>query len=229
MQPVSPLLAVHIAAGALAVPLGAAALVAQKGGQRHARFGKLYYLAMTVVVGSAAALTAALFEPYLAGLTAAAAVGTFSGCRVLKRKRPDLDPTQRAAAADWALAVAALATGLLLIGLAAAGVEMRNTPVLYSLAGTCTLYGLYDLRRFSSPGGWPFSPRLWLYEHIVKVLGGYFGAVAALSGNVLVYPPDPWRQLWAPIFGEVLTLYFLVRYRARGRALVLGAPAPSGH
>ena len=96
MPLLSPLLAAHIAAGAVAVPLGAAALVARKGVRTHARAGKLYYSAMAVVIGSAAVLTAARREPYLAGLTAAAAIATISGCRVLGRKRPDLDPAQRA-------------------------------------------------------------------------------------------------------------------------------------
>src|SRR5687767_2826869 len=124
-SPVLLLLATHIAAGAVAVPLGAVALATRKGGRAHLRFGKLYYRAMTAVIGSATVLTAVHREPYLAGLTAAAAIATFSGRRVLGRKRPDLEPAQRATPADWALAAVSLALGLTLLGMAAAGVKMR--------------------------------------------------------------------------------------------------------
>ncbi len=225
------LLAVHIAAGAVAVPVGAAALATRKGGRSHRNAGRLYYSAMTIVIGAAAVLSALRREPYLAGLTAAAAIATFSGRRVLLRRRPDLDPAQRAAPADWALALAALAVGLLLFGLAAAGVKVANAAVAHSLAGASVLYGLYDLARFARPVAWPFSPRLWLYEHVVKMTGGYFGAVAAFSGNALPGLPEPWRQLWAPMVGQALVFYFLLRLRRRapGRAAVapaaaLGAP-----
>jgi hypothetical protein len=224
MSPAHLLLSAHIAAGAVAVPLGALALATRKGGRAHLRFGAFYYQAMTLVIGSAAVLSAVHREPYLAGLTAAAAIGTFSGRRVLGRKRPDREPAQRAALVDWALALAALAVGLALLAMAATGVEMRSPPVIYSLAGTSVVYGLYDLARFFRPGAWPFSPRLWLYEHIVKITGAYFGAVAAFSGNLVLPLPEPWRQLWAPALGEALIVFFLLRYRRAARAASPAAP-----
>ena len=53
------IMAVHIAAGLLALPSGAAAVAARKGGRLHARGGTLFLGAMLVL-----GVTAAILEPY---------------------------------------------------------------------------------------------------------------------------------------------------------------------
>ena len=57
-----------------------------------------------------------------------------------------------------------------------------------------------------------------MFEHIVRMLAAYFAALAAFSGSVLVLFDPPWRQLWAVILGQWLTVMFLVRYRRGLRA-----------
>lgn len=51
-------LAVHVIAGLTAVSTGAVAALARKGGPRHVRAGRWFYLAITVLFGTAAVLTA---------------------------------------------------------------------------------------------------------------------------------------------------------------------------
>jgi hypothetical protein len=124
---------------------------------------------------------------------------------------------------DWLVALSVLAVGALLIFLAATGRVVSNLPVVYALGAGSSLYAVYDLYRFARPCGFPFTPNLWLYEHLVKMLGGYFGAVAAFSGSVLLLLPPPWRQLWATTLGQTLAVVLVIYYRRELRARKAGA------
>jgi hypothetical protein len=214
------LLVTHIIAGSLAVVVGLVALLTPKpvvraAGGAHKKSGRLFLYMMCVVIGTATVLTLISLNPYFAGLTAAAAIAVFSGYRVLSRKRPDLNPNDRARAVDWLVTLAILAVGVLLIALGAAGGIKRNLPVVYSLGVGSVLYAAYDLYRFARPLAFPYSPNLWLYEHLVKMIGGYFGAVAAFSGSVLLLLPEPWRQLWATSLGQTLAIVLVIYYRRK--------------
>lgn len=215
------LLVAHIVAGTIAVVVGLVALVAPKpvgrSARTHLRSGRLFLYAMAAVITTSVALTLINFNPYFAGLTAAATVAVFSGYRVLSRRRPDVNPLHRARALDWIVTLLILAVGLSLTALAATGRVAQNLPVVYSLGAGSTAYALYDLYRFARPARFPFTPNLWLYEHLVKMIGGYFGAVAAFSGSVLVVLPPPWRQLWATTLGQALAVVLVLYYRRRLR------------
>lgn len=211
------LLITHIVAGSIAVLVGLISLLAPKPlnvkrGRIHRRTGNYFLYAMIVVIGTATVLTIISFNPYFAGLTVAATIAIFSGYRILKRKRPDLNLADRATAIDWIITLIIFAVGLYLIFLAMTGGIAQNLPVVYSLGIGSMLYAAYDLYRFIRPLGFPFSPNLWLYEHLVKMLGGYFGAVAAFSGSVLVILPPPWRQLWATSLGQFLAITMVIYY-----------------
>ena len=216
------LLAIHVLVGTAAIVCGCVALCSAKGRRVHVRTGRLFMRCMLAVIASAAGMTILRFNPYFAGLTASAAIGAISGWRVLRRKRPDIDPAQRATWIDWltAWAVLAIAVGL---GFAVrAGMVHENIVVVRSMAYGAGGFALWDLWRFARPAGFPFTPNLWLYEHIVKILGAYFGAVAAFSGSVLVLLDPPWRQLWAVVLGQTLAVVFVIHYRlklARGHRL----------
>jgi hypothetical protein len=210
------LLALHIVFGTAAVVGGAVALLAPKlapGGGVHRRAGRAFMRCIGVVIATATALTLLRFDAYFAGLTAAAAIAAFSGRRVLRRKRPDLDPAQRATALDWGVTLLLLAVAVFLLALAATGRIARNIPVAWALGAGTALYAAWDLYRFARPLAAPFSPDLWLYEHLVKMLGAYFGAVAAFSGSVLLFLDPPWRQLWATTTGQLLAVTLVLYYR----------------
>ncbi|HZG51933.1 MAG TPA: hypothetical protein VEZ40_07350, partial [Pyrinomonadaceae bacterium] len=184
-------------------------------GGAHKKSGRLFLYAMCVVIGTATLLTLISLNPYFAGLTAASAIAVFSGYRVLSRRRPDLHANQRARALDWIVTLIVLAVGGLLIALGTTGGITKNLPVVYSLGVGSALYAGYDLYRFARPLAFPFSPNLWLYEHLVKMIGGYFGAVAAFSGSVLLLLPEPWRQLWATLLGQTLAVVLVIYYRRK--------------
>jgi hypothetical protein len=213
-------LALHIAVGTIAIGGGLVALCTAKGQSRHIRAGRFYIWCMWGVIASAAGMTILRFNPYFAGLTASAAIAAISGSRVLRRKRPDIDPRQRATRLDWTTAVLVFFTGVGLAVAAQLGMIRENVVVVRATAYGATGFALWDIWRFSRPTGFPCSPNLWLYEHIVKILGAYFGAVAAFSGSVLTLLDPPWRQLWAVALGQALAVIFVVYYRrelAHGR------------
>ena len=221
------LLVAHIIAGSLAVVVGLVALVTPKpvraiaataAGRAHKKSGRLFLCTMCVVIGTATVLTLISLNPYFAGLTAASAVAVFSGYRVLGRKRPDLNAHHAARPLDWIVTLVIFVVGVLLIALGAAGGITKNLPVVYSLGVGSVLYAGYDLYRFARPLAFPFSPNLWLYEHLVKMIGGYFGAVAAFSGSVLLLLPEPWRQLWATSLGQTLAVVLVIYYRRKLKA-----------
>ena len=217
-HPVSRILLVaHIVAGTLAVVVGVVPLVANKGGAFHRRWGNRFMLTMVVVIGTAIALTLIGRSPYFAGLTASATLTVFSGWRVLKRRRPDLHLAHRAAALDWVVTLACVAVAFMLLYLGHSGRVATNVPVLFSLAYGTLAYAAWDIWRFVAPLSRPYSPQLWLYEHIVKIIGAYFATVAAFSGSVLVFLPPPWKQLWAVSLGQILAIAFVMRYRSRKR------------
>jgi uncharacterized membrane protein len=212
------LLALHIAAGTAALVCGAAPIFAPKRQGFHTRWGRRFVTCMVTVLGSAIGLTVLALNPYFAALTTLATLGCFSGVRVLKRKRPDLRREDRARPLDWAVTLAAISVAALL-GLLVATGDMRGNPtVVYALVGGAFVYGGWDLLRFAVPTGWPFFPRLWFYEHLVKMLGSYSAVVGAFSGSVAFrFLPDPWKQLWATIVFNILTLAMIAWYARQAR------------
>lgn len=228
----SVLLVVHVVTGTLAVLVGVVALVARKPvtvpeALLHRRAGRLFMWLMAAVLGTAVGMTVISLDPYFAGLTASASLAVFSGWRVLGRKRPDVHPSHRATLLDWSVTLLMAAVAVYLLHLLFTGGVTRNLPVVRALAVGTLGYAAWDSYRFVFPTAFPFSPRLWLYEHLVKMIGGYFAAVAAFSGSVLVLFPEPWRQLWATFTGQtlavVLVIFYAWRHRQKMSAVSKGA------
>lgn len=207
-------LAVHIAFGTLAVTVGVAPILARKGGKRHRLAGRWYQRFMYGVIGSAAAMTLIALKPYFAALTLSAGIATFSGLRVLRRKRPDVDPAQRARSLDWAVTALGAVVLMALLAATARGEAVTNPAVFYALVGGSTVYLLWDFWRFAFPAAWPFFPTLWFYEHLVKMLASMSAVVAAFSGSVLSFLPiaEPWKQLWSTILFHNLMLAMIIWY-----------------
>lgn len=153
----------------------------------------------------------------LATLLLLTAYPTWSGVRVLARKRPDTDPAQRARRADWALAAGTLVFALAILAATAFGMGGRSTGAIRGFAAFVAAMAAYDLWRFARPAARPMGPRLWLREHIGKLTGAYFGAVSAFTGNLFTFVPDPWRVLVPNLVGVVVMAYFLVRVRRSGQ------------
>lgn len=218
------LLSIHVAAGGLAMVLGAVALLVKKGGTAHRRSGLLFVYAM-LVMGSTASILGFLKSPtdpnVFAGFMTAYFVGT-----ALTTVRPESSWTRR-----FNVAALAVPIGLALGGVAR-GIEAFNSPggflngvpfaMHFFLAAVLILAAAGDVRimRFGVPRGGPRLARhLWRMCFALFIAAGSFFSIRERVATILPEPftTAPMRAL--PIlllFGAMF--YWLWRLRGR-RAL----------
>jgi hypothetical protein len=91
--------------------------------------------------------------------------------------------------------------------------------VIYSTLGALVMFASYDLLRVAFPVRW--FARLWLYEHLAKMLAAYTAVVSAFAGTVLV-AWQPYSQIIPSALGSLTMLGFLI-YAIR-RPIGLRAP-----
>lgn len=213
-----PVLALHILFGLICVAIGWIPLIARKGGRFHRLSGRAYSWAMAVLLAAAWIMTVIHFSPYFLALTGMATLGLFSGLRVLYRKRPDLKREDLARPLDWLVTLGIAGVALTMLYFTTSGATGGGFAVSAALAAAGVIYGAYDLWRFCAPTAWPFSPRLWMYEHVVKMIGAYSAVWAAFSGNFMTFIPAPWSQLWPSLVFQALALGWLVWLVRKGPA-----------
>ena len=214
------LLPIHIAAGGLALVLGALALLVKKGGTAHRRSGLLFVYAMFVM-----GISAAILGNVVGGLMAIYFVAT-----ALTTVRPSSPWTGRINVAALAFAV-----GLALLAIVG-GFKNVNSPLLtpngvpdrtigvmsFILATVLLLAAMGDLRimRFGPLRGGPRLARhLWRMCFALFIAAGSFFSIQERVARILPEPftTGPMRAL--PIlllFGAMF--YWLWRVRRR-RAL----------
>jgi len=215
----SIVLAVHLAAGGLAIVLGALALSVKKGGTIHRRGGLVFVCAMFVL-----GITAAMLGNVLGGLMTVYFVGT-----ALTTVRPESPWTRRSHIAG--LIVAA---GLALVDILG-GVKAFNSPrgnldgvpfaMLFFLATIMILAAAGDVRVIRSgmlSGRLRLGRHLWRMCFALFIAAGSFFSIRERVAKVLPAPftTAPMRAL--PIlllFGAMF--YWLWRVRARRTLPVL--------
>lgn len=222
------LLPIHIAAGGLAIVLGAVALSVKKGGTIHRRSGLLFVYAMLVMGTSASILglrRGGLTDGnVMVGLLTLYFVGT-----ALTTVRPASQWTRRITAVALTLALG-LALGAIVSGVKAfngprlspGGVPFRTIGVVSFVVATVLLLGAVgDLRilRFGAPrGGQRLARHLWRMCFALFIAAGSFFSIRERVAKILPEPftSGPMRAL--PIlllFGAMF--YWLWRVRRRGR------------
>src|SRR5438067_1470947 len=194
------LLPIHIAAGGLALVLGALALSVKKGGMLHRRSGLLFVFAMLVL-----GISAAILGNLLGGLMAIYFVAT-----ALTTVRPVSRWTRR-------ITVAALgvALGLALIDIMA-GVVAFNSPrgflngapffMLFFIAAVMIVAAIGDLRimRSGMPRGGPRLARhLWRMCFALFIAAGSFFSIRERVAKIL---PEPFTT--APMRALPILLLF---------------------
>ncbi|MES2835364.1 MAG: hypothetical protein V4707_11720 [Pseudomonadota bacterium] len=204
-----PTRALHIACGFAAVAAGLAPILTKKGSTAHRWAGRVFVALMTTLLAGAWVMTALHFSSYNLALSATASMALFSGVRVLGRKRPDLTARDRARPLDWIVTLAVVGIGLFVLIQVVTGTNNGPAAVSTALAYGALVYGGWDLWRFARPMDWPFSPNLWTYEHLVKMLGAYGAVLAAFSGNFLTFLPSPWSQLWPSLTLQPLAVIWV--------------------
>jgi len=208
-------LAVHIAAGFLALLAGAVALGSEKGGSRHVTAGKVYVWSMAVVVVTVVPLfllePGSFFRRFLLLVAVFSGYFVFSGYRVLDRKGATED-------ADRIDVAAAVTVSLACLGLGAWGaltvVGGDTFGVVMAVFGALGLsFGVADLRAFwSGTGGGS-----WISSHVARMIGGYIATVTAVSAvNLAGVAPAVLGWLWPTAVGVPLIWYFQAQYANEG-------------
>jgi uncharacterized membrane protein len=228
MTTMSMLLPIHIAAGGLAIVLGAVALSVKKGGTIHRKSGLLFVYAMLVM-----GLTASILE-YLQSAAATNVVAALMSLYFVGTALTTVRPASR-----WTrvinLAALTVAVGLAFVaivggvkavnspGLSSGGVPFRTIGVMsFILATVLILAAAGDVRimRSSMPRGGPRLARhLWRMCFALFIAAGSFFSIRERVAKILPEPftTAPMRAL--PIlllFGAMF--YWLWRVRSR-RAL----------
>lgn len=216
------LLPIHIAAGGLAIILGAVALSVKKGGTVHRRVGMLFVWAM-IVMGTSASILALRKTP-----TDPNVVGGFMTAyfviTALTTVRPVSPWTRRIN-----VAMVAIPIGLALVDLVG-GVKALNSPrgflngapfqMYFFLATVFILAAAGDVRilRFGMPRGRPRLARhLWRMCFALFIAAGSFFSIRARVAKVL---PEPFTT--APMRALPILLLFAAMFywlwRVRRRA-----------
>jgi hypothetical protein len=210
------LLALHIAAGHLALVAAAAALLAGKGGRRHAYAGRIFTLGMAIVFATAVPMTlirpnlflflVAIFSFYLA----------LTGWFRARNRSGGPTRAERIAAGAMAVAAAAmLVRGALML---AAGHSMGLVLLVFGAVGG-TLAG----RDLLAPTGDRYRGPLRIAGHLTRMLSGTIAAITAFA--VVNIRLDPPVIVWlAPtlLFFPVIVYW---NYRLRRRTGATGARA----
>jgi len=213
------LLPIHVAAGGLAIVLGAVALLVKKGGTVHRRGGLLFVCAMLVM-----GISASILGNMGGGVMTVYFVGT-----ALTTVRP-MSAWTRTFNAAALMVVVGLA--LLTIG---GGVKAFNSPggflngvpfvMLFFLAAVMILAATGDVRimRFGVPRGGPRLARhLWRMCFALFIAAGSFFSIRQRVAKILPEPftTAPMRALpIVLVFGAMF--YWLWRVRRRRTSPVL--------
>jgi hypothetical protein len=221
-------LPIHVAAGGLALLLGAVALVARKGGTAHRRSGLLFVYAM-LVMGASASILALRRSPGDPNVFAFFMTGYFVGT-ALTTVRPVSPWTRR-------IDVAALTVVLgLALGTIARGVKALYTPggflngvpfpMHFFLATVMLLAAAGDVRilRFGAPRGGPRLARhLWRMCFALFIAAGSFFSVRERVAAVLPAPftTAPMRALPVLLLLGAM-VYWLWKVRGRRDHDLLG-------
>ena len=225
------LLPIHIAAGGLAIVLGAVALSVKKGGNIHRRSGLLFVYAM-LVMGVSASILSVLKGRDVGNVFAGVLTAYFVGT-ALTTVRPVSSWTRFINAVALTVAVVLAAgcvfSGVRLInmrGLDSGGVSFRTSGVMsLIIAAVLFMAAAGDVRtmRFGMPRGGPrLSRHLWRMCFALFIAAGSFFSVRERVAQILPEPftTGPMRAL--PIvllFGAMF--YWLWRVRGRRTLPVL--------
>jgi uncharacterized membrane protein len=232
------LLPIHIAAGSLAIILGAVALSVRKGGAIHRRSGRLFVYAM-LVMGISASILEFVKNAAVTNVVAALMSIYFVGT-ALTTVRP---PSRWTRGVDVAALTVAVGLALLSIvggvkgvstpGLSGGGVPFRTIGMMsFILATVLVLAAAGDVRimRSGAPrGGRRLARHLWRMCFALFIAAGSFFSIRERVARILPEPltTGPMRAL--PIlllFGAMFYWLWRVRRRRPLPVVVRYEPAP---
>jgi len=201
---------VHVSAGLVALMLGLTALSTIKGGKAHRKSGKLFLFFLTIVVitGLFGVLIFKVNQ-FLLVITVLSGYNAYSGMRVLQNK------VNKVNRQDILVALLAASTGVYFLYYMKKIGMFWSPVIIYSTLGVLFSIITYDLLRYLIPQG--KYGKLWLYEHIYKMVAAFTALLAAATGTI--YDDyQPHSQYLPSLFGTLLAIGFILYfYRKNNR------------
>ncbi|MBB2147920.1 hypothetical protein [Pedobacter gandavensis] len=204
-------ISIHIACGCLALLFGCFAILISKRSTLHQKSGKLFLCFLLVVILTG--LIAVFFfqrNTFLLVITVLSGYLGYSGYRTLQTKS-NLPKTP-----DIVIALLSLASlGYFLYYFKRSGM-IWDPMIIYSTMGYLILIVSYDLGRYFIPKS--RYGKLWLYEHILKMISAFSAILSAFTGTVFAQY-HPYSQFLPSILGAmVATAFMLVTYHKNRQA-----------
>lgn len=202
----------HVIFGSIALLIGFCILIYNKGGLIHKQLGSFFLMSIGVVIVTAVfGIFLFSLNQFLLVISVISGYEAFSGYRVIRNKftGPLL--------VDHILALIVLIIGFVFLIYFKKDTPDWSPIIIYSTLGWLFFIGLYDLfRMFLSPA---FLHRIYLYEHIVKLVGAFSAISSAFLGTIL---PNyqPYSQLIPTILGFIIIIFMCIRYGSLNHATV---------
>ena len=215
----------HVAAGAIAVITGFAALFVLKGGTLHRRSGMIFVYAMLVM-----ACTGLVMAIGRAGSALNISAGTVTVYLVITSLITVRPPSPGSRRIERGAMLAALALGPAFIALAVVNMSGRNMGFGFPLFmfGTLALSAGLGDRRMIRGGGLKGAPRI--KRHLWRMCTALFIAAASFFLGPARRIPESLRgpaMRLVPFLVLVIMAYWLWRYRGKRSArTAVGVPAP---
>jgi len=197
-------IAIHVISGTIALLLGTVAIISKKGLKRHVQSGNWFLLFLSIVaITGLVGIFVFNRNSFLIVITLLSAYQGFSGYRILQTKSNKFYFIDAAAAIITILSCLYFLYYFQSIGM------IWSPIIIYSTVGWLSAMILYDLLRYFIPK--ERYKRLWLKEHIVKMIGAFSALFSAFAGTVFE-DYQPHSQYLPSVIGNVLIIYFLVRF-----------------
>ena len=195
---------IHVSTGLIALMLGLMALSTIKGGKAHRQSGKLFlfFLTIVVVTGLFGVLIFKVNQ-FLLVITVLSGYNAYSGMRVLKNKTNTINRQ------DICVAVLAASSGVYFLYYMKKIGMFWSPVIIYSTLGALFLIITYDLLRYLIPQ--KKCGKLWLYEHIYKMVSAFTASLAAATGTIYA-DYHPHSQYLPSLFGTLLAIGFIVYF-----------------
>jgi uncharacterized membrane protein len=205
-------IAIHIAAGSLALIIGLIAIIAGKGKKLHRVAGRIFLILMSIVIITGL-IGVFVFgrNTFLLVITVLSGYLAFSGYRVIKAKSnsPKLP--------DIAVCLVSLISVLYFLYYFKSICMIWSPVIMYSTVGYLFLMIIYDIGRYFIPA--KAYGNLWLYEHILKMVSAFGGLLSAFSGTV--FPQyHPYSQFGPSILGTLIAIGFMINVPNRKRYVI---------
>lgn len=200
-------IAVHVAAGSLALIVGLVALIVNKGKKLHQLTGRLFLMLMSVVILTGL-IGVFVFgrNTFLLVITVLSGYLAFSGYRVIKVK------SNVPKVIDIGICLLSLiSVSYFLYYFKSIGM-IWSPVIIYSTVGYLFLMIVYDCGRYFIPA--KTYTNIWIYEHILKMVSAFSGLLSAFSGTV--FPQyQPYSQFIPSILGTLTAICFMTHVSNR--------------